>query len=255
MPKQEEVLFDHQKRTHGDRIKTWQEIEAEKTPQAESEPDVRDVEPSDEERIGRLINPLTLTTQTGEGVSTRNEFVLHHHWVPYHQSEVTITNRGLKKHLDIVGKAKQGNRAAALNKVLNEVDKYRAEASQTGEALREIIVDENAGDEHQLTRPDPGVIKRNEYVRGALTDFMLAKESLDRFKWYPAGKNRQLTKANSERLKDLDSLIDRMPEEQLVQLWQTADASSYARARFWADQHNQLNEAKDTNYLAAQSTL
>jgi len=126
----------------------------------------------------------------------------------------------------------RGSGERAVEETFNRIDGFRAEAVQTVMGLREALWTLDEDD----MNPSPDAIKGNLHVRGLLTEYLWAKDSLGKFSWSPRRAKHGPNMRRKDRLDELGKLIEEADDDTRVQLWREALVANRLRLDFWRKQ-------------------
>jgi hypothetical protein len=205
---------------------TWKDREAQvpDRPSDLSEHGASDKSPS----VANYLGKLSLRTQNARG--NRDRFITTFRWVPYTEGEASTALMRLKNRVNVNSKTRRGNPKEAVEDALKNVDRYRANATIILNTLQEAL---KTPEPRETDDPSVDLIKSNYAVRIVLSEFMLAKESLDNFDWHPRKTGKKPNKKTDQRLQFLNGLIDKASDEDLTRLWHQTYKTNQMRLKFW----------------------
>lgn len=178
----------------------------------------------------------------------RGQFIKEHTWTPSYLSEVTAALAPLPIFIVRVN-AKRG--IGAVGEILSSVDRYRVQATQAIETLREVELP--YGEEGAL--PDPTAIRNSVNVRQELARYILDRNSLNLFYW-PRKKNAKVKELRENKKTDitLQALTDKLEhetDENLITLWQKNLGSQRGRGGYWSRQAEAVKTNEKSRDLVA----
>jgi hypothetical protein len=163
-------------------------------------------------------------------------------WIPFSEAEMTLATTGLATKANKVLSKVSPNTLAITESYYRNAEGYRNQA-----ALHHLnLIDARILE--QDIKPSIDKIRETPEIKGALADYLQAKQHLERLKWRQRQGGRKTVGPMPRDIEYQEILdgIDRRSDEQLIAMWERAVQCAHSRRDFW---QREIDNTESSNEL------